>query len=44
MTVVERTAELPLVPSLLKNILQITGPFMHTVVLLLLVVFPEFHV
>jgi len=36
MTVVESTAESALVPLLLKNILQRTGPFMHTVILLLL--------
>jgi len=39
MTVVESTAELALVPLLLKNILQRTEPFMHTVILLLLVGF-----
>jgi len=39
MTVVESTAELALVPLLLKNIPQRTGPFMHTVILLLLVAF-----
>jgi len=37
--VVESTAESALVPLLLKNILQRTGPFMHTVILLLLVAF-----
>lgn len=44
MTVVESTAESALVPLLLKNILQRTGLFMHTVILLLLVAFPEFKV
>lgn len=44
MTVVESIAESALVPLLLKNILQRTGPFMDTVILLLLVAFSEFKV
>jgi hypothetical protein len=40
----ESTAESALVPLLLTNILQRKGPFIHTIILLLLVAFPEFRV